>query len=110
MSAVAVMPLPSVPTCARAVHARRGGWLAAALIVLALGLLVLGTAVGSMGFENLLPALWSPQADPSAQGIEALRQKAKKRLPKPTVVQDVVLSQHPRAQLPVLMDYSKHLL
>ena len=63
------MPLPSVPTCARAVHARRGGWLAAALIVLALGLLVLGTAVGSMGFENLLPALWSPQADPSAHAM-----------------------------------------
>ena len=59
----AVMPLPpaSVPSCARAVRAAGGRWLALVLIVLALCLFVLGTAVGSMGFENLWPALWNPQ-------------------------------------------------
>jgi iron complex transport system permease protein len=65
----AVMPLPSVPTRARTVHARRGGWLAVALIVLALCLLALGTAVGSMGLENLLPALWNPQGDSAAHAM-----------------------------------------
>jgi iron complex transport system permease protein len=67
----AVMPLPpaSVPSCARAVHAQRGRWLALVLIVLALCLFVLGTAVGSMGFENLWPALWNPQGDSAAHAM-----------------------------------------
>ena len=65
------MPLPPVPLppCASALHARRGRWLALVLIALALCLFVLGTAVGSMGFENLLPALWNPQADPAAHAM-----------------------------------------
>ncbi len=67
----AVMPLPpvSLPTCASAVHAQRGRWLALVLIALALCLFVLGTAVGSMGFENLLPALWNPQGDSAAHAM-----------------------------------------
>ena len=65
------MPLPPVPLppCASALHARRGRWLALVLIALALCLFVLGTAVGSMGFENLFPALWNPQADPAAHAM-----------------------------------------
>ncbi len=54
---------------ASAVHDRRGRWLALGLCVLSLALFVLGTAVGSMGLENLLPALWNPQADPSAHAM-----------------------------------------
>lgn len=35
----------------------RARWLALLLVLLSLVLLVLGTAVGSVGFENLWPAL-----------------------------------------------------
>lgn len=45
--------------------AQRGRWLAA-LLVLATALLVpLGTGVGSMGLENLWPALWGGGTDPA---------------------------------------------
>lgn len=65
---VAVPVTPSVPR-AHAVHAPRGGWLALVLAALAVVLLALGTAVGSMGLENLWPALWHPQADPAAHAM-----------------------------------------
>ena len=64
-----VMPLQSAPSLSSTVHAQRGRWLALTLMGLALCLLVLGTAVGSTGFENLLPALWTPQADPAAHAM-----------------------------------------
>lgn len=54
---------------ASAVHARRGRWLALGLGLLSLALFVLGTAVGSMGLENLLPALWNSGVDPSAHAM-----------------------------------------
>ncbi|MDD2712707.1 MAG: iron ABC transporter permease [Simplicispira sp.] len=38
-------------------------------MALALVLLGLGTAVGSLGLENLFPLLWNPQADPAAHAM-----------------------------------------
>ena len=72
LSPIATESAPAASTRvprARAAHAGRGRWLALLLAVLALALLVLGTAVGSMGLENLWPALWHPQADPAAHAM-----------------------------------------
>ncbi|MBY0453569.1 MAG: iron ABC transporter permease [Burkholderiaceae bacterium] len=49
--------------------APRGRWLALALLAASALLLPLGTAVGSMGLENLWPDLWNDSADPAARAM-----------------------------------------
>jgi len=50
-------------------RAMRGAWLAGALALAGLALVLLGTGVGSMGLENLWPALMDAQADPAAHAM-----------------------------------------
>ncbi len=59
---------PTAPT-QPARHAARGRWLAIGLALAGLVLVVLGTGVGSMGLENLWPALMDAQADPAAHAM-----------------------------------------
>jgi iron complex transport system permease protein len=51
---------------------RRSLWLALALVLATALLVPLGTAVGSMGFENLWPALWADSADHGAHPSQAI--------------------------------------
>ncbi|NMM89034.1 ABC transporter permease, partial [Rhodococcus sp. SRB_17] len=55
----------------RAAHggAGRGGWLALGLLLVSLLLVLLGTGVGSTGLENLWPALWGHDAEPSVRAM-----------------------------------------
>ena len=46
-----------------------GLWLAVGLALVGLALVLLGTGVGSMGLENLWPALMDAQADPAAHAM-----------------------------------------
>ena len=46
-----------------------GLWLAVGLALVGLALVLLGTGVGSMGLENLWPALMNAQADPAAHAM-----------------------------------------
>ncbi len=48
---------------------RRGRWLAWALVAVSVLLVPLGTGVGSMGLENLWPALFDANADPSSRAM-----------------------------------------
>ncbi len=54
---------------ATAVRSARGGLLALALLLLALVLWLLGTAIGSTGLENLWPALWGQGGDPATHAM-----------------------------------------
>ena len=47
--------------------ARRGRWLGWALVVASVLLVPLGTSVGSVGLENLWPALWGDGFDPASR-------------------------------------------
>ena len=60
---------PSLVQPPTASGALRSRWLALALLAASLLLVPLGTGVGSMGLENLWPALFDQHADPGTRAM-----------------------------------------